>query len=875
MTSMFEPIDRMWKSVEVARDESDVALFYGLMKLGELVTKTATAGLVAAVEDDRERHRYRVLHGLVRANGLGDWGTAAQDVLKRPVLDLLAPAVREEELRELTHKSKAGSWQEEALSLLDECFQRVKVAKKREQVTGLQWLRDLSTLRNKTRGHGAQPGEALSRACSSLEESIRLFSENFRMFQRPWAYLYLNQSGKHRVTRITADADGFEALKARSSQDTAYGDGVYVYLDRPVPVELMVSDADLSDFYLPNGNFNGKRFELISYHSGDTREGDASPYMSPPVELPRSETAGGELHMLDNWACLSNIPPRPTGYVGRHDLEENLHQKLTRSRHGVITLSGRGGIGKTYLTLSVLHEIAEQGNFEYVVWFSARDVDLRASGPRQVTQDVLTARDMAKQFVRLMEPPEARTKGFDELEYFCNALKEGAEGGPTLFVFDNFETVRDKREVYEIIDGFIDSPNKALITTRERYFTGDYEIPVDGMTDGEAQELIDATARDLGISTLLKQTYRRQLLTESEGHPYVIKILLGEVAKSGVPSKPQRIMAGEEQILDALFERTYNETLSPQAQRVFLNLSNWRSVVPELALEAVLLRDVEDGGEDRIRVGAAVRELVQSSFADTKESPADGERFVFVPLTASLFGRRVLPVSPFRNAVQADLELLRKFGPTQQTDIQHGIRPKVVDLFRNVERERGALDRYLPLLEVVARRYPPSWRNMVSLYERHPDDSLGKAKRAVEQYLQLPARPGDEQERMGAWRKLAELRERTGDLTGEVDALVGMCRLPGCPIEDVSYSARRILALFRQDQEARVWTREDKRLVYGEVADQMEGRTPELYPNDFGYLAWLRFNRGEREKAERFTKQGLRRDQDNEHLNRLARILLV
>lgn len=733
---MFKPINRMWQRVEAARDDSDIALFYDLMKLGELVTKTATAGLIAAVEDDRERHRYRLLHGLVRANGLGDWGKAAQDVLKPPVLDHLAPAVKEEQQRELTQKSKAGSWQQEALSLLDECFEQVNVTKSQGPVTGLQWIHGFAHLRNKTRGHGAQPGEALSRACSSLEESIRLFTENFRLFQRPWAYLYLNQSGKHRVTRITAEADAFEALKARSSQDTAYVDGVYLYLDRPALVELMVSDADLRDFYLPNGNFNGKRFELISYHSGDTKESDASPYMSPPVELPRSETAGGELHTLDNWLCFSNIPPRPEGYVDRHDLEDKLRQKLTRSRHEVITLSGRGGIGKTYLTLSVLHEIAEQGTFEYVVWFSARDVDLRTSGPRQVTQDVLTARDMAKQFVRLMEPPEARSKAFDELEYFCNSLKKGAEASPTLFVFDNFETVRDKREVYEIIDNFIDSPNKALITTRERYFTGDYEISVEGMTDSETQELIDATARDLGISDLLTQDYRRQLYTESEGHPYVIKILLGEVAKSGVPSKVQRIMAGEEQILDALFERTYDK-LSPQAQRVFLNLSNWRSVVPQIALEAVLLRDVGEEENDRIRVGAAVEELYRSSFADIKESPADNERFVFVPLTASLFGRRVLPVSPFKNTVQTDLELLRKFGATQQTDIQHGIEEKVKSLFRNVERERGALSKYRPVLEVVARRYPPSWRHMVSLYERSPavDDSLDKAKRAVEQYL--------------------------------------------------------------------------------------------------------------------------------------------
>lgn len=873
---MFKPIDRMWDRVEVARDDSDVVLFYDLLKLGELVTKTATAGLIAAVQDDRERHRYRLLHGLVRANGLGDWSTAAQDITKPPIVKHLMPAASEER-DELTQTSKAGSWQHEALSLLDECFKQVNVAKEGGQVTGLQWLRDFAHLRNKTPGgHGAQLGAVLSGACSSLEESIRLFVDNFRLFQRPWAYLNLNQSGKYRVARITVEADEFEAFKAGIDQGVSYEDGVYVYFERPARVELLVSDPDVRSFYFPNGNFKGNKrepsFEMISYDSGDTIPGDASPYMIPPFELPRSETTGRELVAWDY--CYTNIPPRPVGYVDRRNLEENLRQKLTRSRHEVITLSGRGGIGKTSLALSVLHEIAEQDTFENIVWFSARDVDLLTSGPKQVTPDVREARDIAKQFVRLMEPPEAQSKGFDPLTHFCSALEEGAEGKPSLFIFDNFETVQDKREVYEIIDSFIKSPNKALITTRERGFTGDYAIEVGGMTNSEAQELVNSTANDLGISDLLTQDYLRQLYTESEGHPYVIKILLGEVAKSGIIRKPGRIMASEEQILDALFERTYNETLSPHARRVFLNLSNWRSVVPQVALEAVLLRDTEDEENDRIRVGAAVEELYQSSFADVKESLADRERFVFVPLTASLFGRRKLPVSPFRNTVQADLEFLRKFGATQQTDIQHGIKPKVENLFRSVERERGALEKYQPMLEVVARRYPPSWRHMVSLYERSSaDDSLVKAKRIVEQYLQLPDRLDDEQERRDAWRKLADLRERTGDITGEIHALLEMCRLSGCPIEDVSYSARRVLALLRQESET--WNRDEKRRVAGELADQMEKRTAEFYPNDFGYLAWLCLNRNEEERAQRFTKQGLRKDPENEHLNKLASRLFV
>lgn len=227
---MLKPIDKMRYRVEVARDESDVVLFYDLMKLGELVVKTATAGLIAAVQEDRERHRYGLLHSLVRANGVGDWSRAVEEATKSP----LTPAAREEQ-NQLTQPSKMGSWQHEALSLLDECFAHLSVSKPQNKNKGVQWLHNFATLRNKTPvGHGAQLGTALSRACPSLEKSINLFIENFRLFQRPWAYVSRSQSGKYRVSRITAEMGDFEALKAREQQERPYEDGVYVYFDEPI-----------------------------------------------------------------------------------------------------------------------------------------------------------------------------------------------------------------------------------------------------------------------------------------------------------------------------------------------------------------------------------------------------------------------------------------------------------------------------------------------------------------------------------------------------------------------------------------------------------------------------------------------------------------
>ncbi|MFI5109046.1 MAG: hypothetical protein ACHP78_09400 [Terriglobales bacterium] len=78
------PIEKMWERIQVARQDSDTSLFDSLMLFGEMVLKAATAGMVAAVLDDKNRNRYRQLYKLVRADGIGEWNLALEDVLTGP-----------------------------------------------------------------------------------------------------------------------------------------------------------------------------------------------------------------------------------------------------------------------------------------------------------------------------------------------------------------------------------------------------------------------------------------------------------------------------------------------------------------------------------------------------------------------------------------------------------------------------------------------------------------------------------------------------------------------------------------------------------------------------------------------------------------------
>ena len=62
---------------------------------------------------------------------------------------------------------------------------------------------------------------------------------------------------------------------------------------------------------------------------------------------PVRETEGkGELEVVDN-VFTNSAPAVPTGYVSRPRLEAEVRGGAINDRHPVVTLVGRGGIGKT------------------------------------------------------------------------------------------------------------------------------------------------------------------------------------------------------------------------------------------------------------------------------------------------------------------------------------------------------------------------------------------------------------------------------------------------------------------------------------------------------------------------------------------------
>ena len=494
-------------------------------------------------------------------------------------------------------------------------------------------------------------------------------------------------------------------------------------------VELIDTSVDLVDFFYPNGHFKAKKMEWLSYISGSRRERDATPYLPPASQLPPSHT-GGDDSMRVVGRCFANLPPSPKDYIPRAELEAELEKVLENDRHPVVTLVGRGGIGKTSLALQVLHHLAgsDKDRFFGMLWLSARDIDLLPAGAKLVKPSVLSVKDIIREIVALMQPTGASDSQFDKEKYVAELLRSQQDA--LLVVFDNFETVQQPLDVFAWLDQNIRSPNKILITTRHRDFRGDYAVEVGGMTEKQCNDLVRSTASSIGMQGMLTMDFVRDVYKESEGHPYVVKILVGEAAEAGRFRKIERIVAGKEEILDALFERTYTR-LSPAARRVFLTLSGWRSVVPALALEAALLKRTE---EDRIDIGASLEELRRVSFVDEYTAEADTISFYSVPLVAAVFGKRKLAVSPDRAAIEEDIRYLHRFGAIRPPEVQQGIRPRISAFFASLsdDLEKGELDlnKESPTLELIARHYPPAWLLVSQLWtESGKDHASGACQR--------------------------------------------------------------------------------------------------------------------------------------------------
>ncbi|CAG1006619.1 hypothetical protein BURK1_03314 [Burkholderiales bacterium] len=834
------------------------------MYWAEALLKSVVLALHACLDEDANRTKYRIAHSLVRADSLGPWVDALDEILTGPAYRVVCSAAQPL-CRELSERVSIDDWRHQAVGALHlaaiaaDCDLESLPAK----VELRRWFSIFVVLRNRTRAHGATRTESFRNSSANLHTALDLLTSHLSIFSIPWAYLHQNLSGKYRVTNLS-DADSKELNDLRRKAPAVpVPEGVYIVVGSLRHLPLLVSDVEAHDFFFPNGAFTGKRYELLSYHSDDRKTGSATEYLIPPGKLPDSDTHGlKELDVLGR--TLTNLPPVPAPYIHRPTIQDELKQVLLDDRFPLVTLVGRGGIGKTSLAIAVCRDIAGSDRYLAILWFSARDIDLLTEGPKLVRPAVLTKDDISRQFCELVGT-DSKT-GALQANHFQQSLASQDLGGPILYVFDNFETVRDPIDIYEYLKQFIRPPNKVLITTRARDFKGDYAIEVSGMEPTEAEELLAVLASQSGLADKLSSSVRHEILTTADGHPYILKILVGEFAIDPKRKELKRVVASRDQVLDALFERSF-AALSEGARRLFLTVGVWQTAISELVLEAVLI----SRSAEHFDVQRAIEELRRSSLLEQTRSET-GEYFVSAPLAAALFAKTKLSVSPLEPIVRADLNVLHLFGPVNKSEIARGYKPKLRRFFTEIGRRSGEdpdflNDRMRSMLEMLGARFPEVWRFLAQL--KIEQNALYDATHYLTTYLQ--SADLDIASQIEGWKTLATTYRRLGDLPAYLHALAKLAQFPGIPLSELSTIASDVNHIC-QDDKIRALP-EERQMLVESVAEHFSRQlrtSSHADGRDVSRLAWLLLHLRKEEDAAKVIHDGLLKEPENHYLRNLA-----
>lgn len=500
------PLSQVVRRLNVCGPNDSAEKFLVASYVAEIAIKLLGVSLANALKFKAHDHSYRMCYDFVRADGLGVWEANIRQAISYPLAGYLPHGMNELIAWATKVRTKPeDGWFRDTSAHIQFIFESLgldsPIPERKPTVNDL--ITSLVQIRNKTKAHGAVGIDFFSIVNENYISIIQAFLSQCPLFKWKWLHLEKRENGRNRGIWLLG-TDPFHAKDSEVASLPVSESGVYFWPEHsihPISISnLVISNRECTWFLVPNGSYstNGSAI-FIDYYNGTEDKQNVAEYSRPPIALPPSETEGlSSLIVQSN--ILGNLPDLPQGYIDRVRLEDELFRRLKDQNHTIITLHGRGGIGKTSLALKVSHSLSHATDpiFEHIIWFSARDVDLQSKGPSSVQPDVISLDEVSKVYGNLM--------GYGTtIEDFSLVLQEAdpVTKKGTLFIFDNFETMSDPLGTHQFLDTYTHLPNKILITSRERAFKADFPIEVQGMDSLESKEMMVQISRDLLIETLI------------------------------------------------------------------------------------------------------------------------------------------------------------------------------------------------------------------------------------------------------------------------------------------------------------------------------------------------------------------------------------
>ena len=189
------------------------------------------------------------------------------------------------------------------------------------------------------------------------------------------------------------------------------------------------------------------------------------------------------------------------------------------------------------------------------------------------------------------------------------------------------------------------------------------------------------------------------------------------------------------------------------------------------------------------------------------------------------------------------------------------------DAAQGIAKRSIKIDEVIPILEYISGKFSVGWIFMAELLDEfgEPDDQA----RVLESLMKYVEKPNSQSyPASDVWKRIAAIHEGRGNLYEALDALAQTTRQPGTTVDDLSDTAIRINSMLRARDKSDL-DRHLKDTLIQDVVNEMESHLDSLNADDCSKLAWLYMNTGDEYNARRVAEQGLAREHDNQHCQKL------